>query len=437
MASALIHANAQTVTLKISNPGHTQRQEVVEADYQAVCRQLNIGTGTPVAVLNAYGQQQVCQITSDGRLLLDVAVQPHGTATYTVMASQGDRQVSHGDGHAVTSEDHPSGAGWVAGKVYPQRADDLTWENDRGIYRMYGPALQRSGEKAFGTDVWVKNTPELVVEERYRQHLWGVRQRDSLNRIGRKEEANAIYMATSFHHDHGYGLDCYAVGPSLGCGAPALMKDGQLVFPYCWKECRIRDNGPLRFTAELTYHKTADGITEHRLVSLDKGSHFNRITVSYEGITAPVALCAGVVLHTHNTHPLTPSRGEGELDTPTAKGNGSQGNQTPLPSGGVGGGSLSLADDFVLYADPTENPAVNQTQIYVGTLFPENVDETVLFESNPPHGLGVVHQYSGEPYTYYFGSAWSGYDIRTFEQWQLCAKEYLQNIKTPLTIEIQ
>lgn len=380
---------AQEVVLAVSNPGDRQRQEVVETDYRAICRKLDISPGTPIVVYNAFGQEQVYQITFDGLLLLDVAVQPHGTAVYTMTKG--------------TPAPFRQSA---KGKVYPERADDLTWENDRGIYRMYGPALQRSGEKAFGTDIWVKNTPDLVVEERYRQHMWGVGQRDSLNRIGRKKEADDIYMATSFHHDHGYGLDCYAVGASLGCGAPALMKDGHLVLPYCWKECEIRDNGPLRFTAELTYNITEDGITEHRLVRLDKGSHFNRITVGYDGITQPMDFATGVVLHSED--------------------------HVVLDSG----------KRYVLYADPTENPNVNQSQIYVGTLFPDGVDETILYPPTglgsgaPRHAIGLIHQYNSKPYTYYFGSAWSGYDVRTMAQWQLTADEFLQNLTNPLIIKL-
>jgi len=378
---SLFTSLSQKLTLTITNPGDTQRQEVVETDYQVICQKLD-SADTPVVVYNAFGQEQAYQITFDGLLLLDVAVQPHSTVTYTITKG-------------TPSTFRPS----AQGKIYPERADDLTWENDRGIYRMYGPALQRSGEKAFGTDIWVKNTPEPVVEERYRQHLWGVGLRDSLNRIGKKKEANDIYMATSFHHDHGYGLDCYAVGPSLGCGAPALMQDRQLIFPYCWKECVICDNGPLRFTAELTYGATADGIKEHRLIRLDKGSHFNRMTVFYEGITKPMAFAAGVVLHSDD--------------------------------------NLMLGKDCVLYADPTENPQVYQSQIYVGTLFPNGVDETILLEGDKRHGVGIVRNYSGKPYTYYFGSSWSGYDVRTFAQWQLIANEYLHNLANPLLIRIE
>ncbi len=372
---------AQELTLTITNPGNTQRQEVAETDYQTICKKLDIDKGTPIIVHNALGQEQTYQITYDGLLLIDAAVQPHSTATYT-----------------ITKGTPSSFRESTKGRVYPERADDLTWENDRGIYRMYGPALQRSGEKAFGTDIWVKNTPELVVEERYRQHMWGVGQRDSLYRIGKKKEANDIGLATSFHHDHGYGLDCYAVGPSLGCGAPALMLDGRLIFPYSWQECEIYDNGPLRFTAKLTYGMTADGTKECRLISLDKGSHFNLITVNYEGITTPMAFATGVVLHDND--------------------------------------NLVLGKDFVLYADPTENPKVHQSQIYVATLFPNGVDETVMLEGEKNHGIGIVHNYLGKPYTYYFGSAWSGYDVRTLAEWQLLVNEYLHNLANPLNIEL-
>ena len=383
LALGVWQAAAQTMELRISNPCGTQRHEVIEADCNAILKLLNTNADNGIVVKNDYGQEQTYQISHNGKLLLYVDVQPHSTATY---------HISKGKSKPFKK--------WVEGRVYPQRADDLTWENDLGIYRMYGPALQRAGEKAFGTDVWVKNTPEPVVAERYRQHSLGVAQRDSLRRLKQDEAANAIYMSTSFHHDHGYGLDCYAVGQSLGCGAPALMKDGQLVFPYCWRECKILDNGPLRFTAELTYNTSADGITEHRLVSLDKGSHFNRMTVWYDGIQTPTTLAAGVVLH-DNEH-----------------------------------NHIVLGDNYVLYADPTENPRVNQSQIFVAALFPNSVVQTIRLEGKPGHALGTISHYKGERYTYYFGSAWSKYDIHTQAQWQLHIEETLQNLKNPLSVNL-
>ena len=386
----VLGVQAADLILLVSNPSDNQRQEVVEAGLETICQQLGIESGEPFMVKNAFGQEMTYQKTYDGKLLLDVSVQPHSQATFII---------TKGEPSAFKS--------YVKGKVYPERADDITWENDRGIYRVYGPALQRSGERSFGIDVWVKNTSELVVEDRYKDHMWGVRQRDSLKRAGKPEEANKIYVATSFHHDHGYGLDCYGVGPSLGCGAPALMKcgapalmkNGQLVFPWCYKTYKILDNGPLRFTVELTYNTSRDGITEHRIISLDKGSHFNRMTVWYDGITQPTTLAAGIVLHDND--------------------------------------NLLLDKRYVLYADPTDNPQVHQTQIYVGTLFPNGIDETLRLEGELPHAIGILRHYSGEPYTYYFGSAWSKFDIHTMAQWQLAADDYLHHLSNPLKIELK
>ena len=377
-----IKAGAQTVSLIITNPSDMQRHEVVEADLQTICRLLGVDTHTPLVVKNAIGQEMVCQKSYDGKLLLAVSMQPNGKATYTVRAGQGGTFKSS-----------------VSGRVYHNRLDDLTWENDRGIYRMYGPALQRTGEKSYGTDVWVKNTPVLVAEERYRLHMLGWQQGDSLRKAGQKAEGDSVFMNHSFHLDHGYGMDCYAVGASLGCGAPALMKEGSLLFPYCYKECKILDNGPLHVTAELTYGTTAEGITEHRLVSLDKGSHFNRMTVWYDGIVETMSLASGVVLHSED--------------------------------------NVILGKDYVLYADPTDNPAVHQSQIYVGTVYPSGVDETIVYKGSKNHALGVVHTYRGEPYTYYFGSAWSNYDVPSMAHWRLVADEFLLSLKNKLSVSIE
>ena len=368
---------AQVASLVIINPSDIQRQEVVEVDLEPICQQLGIDNDGSFIVRNALGQEMTYQKSYDGKLLMSVSMQPKGEVVYTI---------SKGKPSAFKS--------FVFGRIYPERLDDLTWENDRGIYRIYGPALQQTGERSFGTDVWVKNTPEQVAEERYRLHTWGWHQGDSLKKVGKVKEGNDFFMRTSFHLDHGYGMDVYSVGASLGCGAPALMVDGQLIFPYCFKQCKIHDNGPLRFTVELTYHPNSDGITEHRLISLDQGSHYNKMTVWYDGIKQPTPWATGVVLN--------------------------------------GEGKLTLGKDYVLYADPTDNPKVHQSQIYVGTLFPYDVDETKKLDGKKNHGLGILHQYSGQPYTYYFGSAWSSYDVRTFAEWQLLAIDYLHSLKIPL-----
>jgi hypothetical protein len=369
------------VSLTFQNESDRQRQEVAEVGLQAVCGQLGISSDEPLLIRNKAGQEVAYQKTYDGKLLIFVSLHPHGKASYTLSKGQPSEPKVY-----------------VGGKVYPIRKDDLAWENDRAAYRLYGPALQRTGERSFGIDVWVKNTPELVVEERYKKDHEGNLLEDSLRKAGQKTGLDEINRSTSFHLDQGNGMDAYGVGPSLGCGTPALMKDGQLVFPYCYKTCRILDNGPLRFTAELTYNPTADGITEHRRISLDRGSHFNRMTVWYDGIRESTALASGVVLH--------------------------------------GDEGLQLGKNYVQYADPTDRPDLHQSQIYVATLFPEGVSQTKLQKGELNHGIGVVTPYQGAPYTYYFGAAWSLYDIGSQAQWQLVIDEFLANLRQPFSYKV-
>ena len=367
--------------LSFSNESNVQRQEVVEVDLETVCRKLGVSTDCSLVIENAVGQEVSYQKTYNSKLLLYISLHPHGQAVYTISVGK------------------PANAKCYAyGKMYSIRKDDIAWENDLGIYRVYGPALQKTGERSFGTDVWVKNTPELVAESRYMLDHYGNALEDSLRKAGQKVALRDIDQRTSFHLDHGNGMDAYGVGPSLGCGAPALMKNGQLVFPYCYETYKIHDNGPLRFTVELTYAPNADGITEHRIISLDRGSHFNRMTVWYDGIKQPMSLASGVVLHSND--------------------------------------QLELGKDYVQYADPTDNPKLHQSQVYVATLYPEGVSETCMLEGELNHALGIVNNYQGAPFTYYFGSAWSLYDVRSQAQWQLIINEFLTNLRTPIICKI-
>ncbi|HWI56372.1 MAG TPA: glycoside hydrolase family 88 protein, partial [Bacillota bacterium] len=44
------------------------------------------------------------------------------------------------------------------GTFMPQRKDDFAWENDRVAFRIYGPALEATGEISSGIDIWCKRT---------------------------------------------------------------------------------------------------------------------------------------------------------------------------------------------------------------------------------------------------------------------------------------
>ncbi len=387
-------ADKKAFTVSVRNDSESFRQEVVEIDANAVYAKLGISGGRQFQVINAVGQEVAYQITYDGKVLIDAAVRPCGVAQFTIQK---------GTPKAFKNTCY--------GRMYPERVDDIAWENDRTAYRCYGPALQRNNEKAYGVDVWLKNTPELVVENRYHiEH--GAKQRIAELKQTNPAAADSLNKLTSYHYDLGNGLDCYKVGPTLGCGTPALMDGDNIIFPYCYKEYEILDNGPLRFTVKLVYNpatiKGDANVVENRILSLDKGSNFNKMTVWYDGLTQPVDIASGVVIHSEDLN------------------------------------SVVLGKNYVHYADPTDNPNGQNFQIYVAALFPNGVDVTkkVMFEKpfsgNAGHALGIKKGYkSGERFTYYFGSAWSKYDCRNQKEWQVRIDSFLNGLNQPLEVEVK
>ena len=415
-------AKAQA-TIVVNNPTSNPRTELISLSMNEVKAKLGNAApkkGEAYIVKNKSGQQIGSQITHDGYLLIDASVRPHGSATYYVTIGKPYQQKV-----------------WATGALYKIRKDDIAWENDRCAYRVYGPALQRTGERSFGTDVWVKNTPDTVVYERYVKDMNGNIKGDKIDAKVRalqkqekaeknkakaaalakqikslQAESNEVDILTSFHLDHGNGLDPYRVGATLGLGASSLMVGKNQVLPYCYKDYRILDNGPLRFTVELTYNPSTVGdmknVVEHRIISLDKGSNFNKMTVWYDGLTHATDFATGFPIHEEDTE------------------------------------SKTFAKDYVSYADPTDNIEVNNSQVFVGVLFPEGIDNTYYQLFDKKHD-GATGQALGlkrglknqEKYSYYFGAAWSKYDVRSYAEWQIRIKEYLDALKTPLGVEVK
>ena len=431
------YCHAQQATIVVSNVTSESRTELISLNMREIKEKLVNTTpkkGEAYIVKNKRGQQIGSQITHDGFLLIDASVRPHGSATYYVSIGKPYQQKV-----------------WTTGALYKIRKDDIAWENDRCAYRVYGPSLQKTGERSFGTDIWVKNTPDTVVYERYVKDRNGnikgdkidakvrtlLKQEKTLESQTKNEknktkvaklevqlktiqahrkslqtESNEVDILTSFHLDHGNGLDPYRVGATLGLGAPSLMVGKNQILPYCYKDYRILDNGPLRFTVELTYNPSTVGnmknVVEHRIISLDKGSNFNKMTVWYNGLTTPTDFATGFPIHEEDTE------------------------------------SKTFAKDYVSYADPTDNIEVNNSQVFVGVLFPEGIDNTYyqLFDKKHDgaigHALGLKRGLKNQQqYSYYFGAAWSKYDVKSYAEWQIRIKDFLDAQKSPLRVEVK
>lgn len=382
-----------------------RKGEMVEVSMENIANRLNLSDTTQFIILNENSEQVPYQLTHDGKVIFPASVKAKAATTYTIEIGSPDEKLFN-----ISA--------W--GRKYPERVDDVAWENDLMAFRTYGPALQAKGERAFGYDIWLKSVPDMVVEDRYAMELnpETLAAIDSLNKVDRAA-ANALRAATSYHVDHGNGLDCYKVGPTLGGGTAALMVDDAILYPYCYVgEPEILDNGPLRFTVKLTYSpfavKDDANVVETRTISLDKGSQLNKTTVSYANLTKATPIVTGIVIHPENPEAYTTNTEAG----------------------------------YMTYTDLTEDMHNGNGEIYVGAAFPNPVKEVkpVLFSEKESkelrgnatgHVLAISDYQPGTEYTYYWGGGWSKYGFSNADAWNKYMADYAQKVRTPLKVSVK
>ena len=391
--------DSRTVTVTVTNPLAMERSnEMVEVSMETVTDRLGLADTAQIVVLNADGQQVPYQITYDGKVIFPAAIAAGGTATYTIQT---------GTPEAFDVK--------ACGRCYPERMDDMAWENDLVAFRAYGPALQAKGERGFGYDLFTKyNTTEPILEAMYAKEL----DKETLAKIAELKKtdpkaAAELSRERSYHIDHGYGMDCYAVGPTLGAGVAALMVNDTIIYPWCYKNQEILDNGPLRFTVKLEYTpltvKGDSTVVETRLITLDAGSHLNKTAVSYSNLKETLPIVAGIVLHE--------------------------------PDGAV---VADAANGYITYVDPTTGP--DNGKIFMGAAVPAVVKDakTVLFSEKEKkernnadgHVLAVSDYEPGSEYVYYWGFAWDKADIKTADAWNRYMADFAQKVRNPLTVKV-
>lgn len=400
MGSASCADSKQSMTVTVTNPLALERTgEMVEVPMSDVTAKLQLADTAQIVVLGEDGQQVPYQVTYDEKVVFPATVKANGTATYTIQSG------TPGPYNVI-----------ACGRYYPERLDDVAWENDLGGYRAYGPALQKRGERGFGYDLFTKyNTTEPILESLYAEEL----DKEKRARIAELKKtdpkaAAELQNAISYHIDHGYGMDCYAVGPTLGCGTAALMAGDTIIYPYCYRTQEILDNGPLRFTVKLEFNPLTvrgdSNVVETRVITLDAGSYLNKTVVSYTNLKEAMPVTTGIVLRE--------------------------------PDGVV---TADAANGYITYVDPTTDRSGGNGKIFIGAAFPSLVKEakTVLFPEKEKkelrggadgHVLAISEYEPGSEYTYYWGSAWDKAAIKTVDAWNAYMAEYAQKVRTPLTV---
>lgn len=398
--ASLAHA-ANKVAITLTNTLPTPRTEMVETRLADVQRKLNATTN--IVITDPNGKEIPSQATHDGKFIFQANVPAKGKAVY--YATKGTPQAY---------------AQKVAGRLFTERQDEFGWENDKVAYRIYGHG------GAVGYDLFNKNTTDLMLDYWYasEQDQDMRRMVKQLAKRGYKDLADQVYNAYCYHINHGKGMDCYTVGPTLGGGANALMEaNGNLLMPACYKSYKILDQGPLRFTVELTYpERQIDGVQviEKRVITLDAGSHFNRVAVTYQGLPKPMTVAAGIVVHKSNPTQYV-------LNAPC--------------------GFMAyedLGDASVYNPNYREELAKKMGHIYIGLLFPEKNIAT-LYQARE-NGIAAGHILATTPYrpgtsfTYYFGTGWdqnTTADIHTYEAWQALLAQAAKAVRTPLKVSVK
>ena len=399
---------ADRVTITVANSLPTPRStELAEVDASLI--QARLDGITTFFITDADGKEVPSQITYDGKLIFPVGVPAKGKSIYYAQKGQ-------------PSVYEPK----VFGRQFPERVDDMAWENDKVAFRCYGPALQRSGERAWGYDVWNKRTSRLIVEARYASELDPDMQRaiQKLRNIGQGNLADDLYNAISYHVDHGDGMDCYKVGSTLGCGTAALYVNERIKYPRCYTTYEILDRGPLRFTVKLAYGtENIDGMAvfETRIISLDAGSHLNKAVISYSGLAHETPLAVGIVVHNENPNAYVQ-------------------NNT--------GGYMCYED----LGDPNQYKEKYRAKqnadfghIYVGTVFPQTMHEMKYQSENGlpgayGHILAISSVNNASPFTYYFGSAWDRNEetgIFSLTDWEAYLSNFVRQVRNPLKVTIK
>ena len=148
----------------------------------------------------------------------------------------------------------------VYGRYVPERKDDFAWENEYAAFRLYGPALAPENPSN-GVDLWLKNSPALVVDAMYDREL----------KEGR-----------SYHINYDGNLDCYKVAHTAGCGGVVIVVDDRLYVGGPYSRWQILERTPDKFVFRLEYDSVpvaGETLRESLTVTAKAGTLWNKAEV--------------------------------------------------------------------------------------------------------------------------------------------------------------
>ena len=264
----------------------------------------------------------------------------------------------------------------VYGRFVPERKDDFAWENEYAAFRMYGPAL-RPENPSNGVDLWLKASPELVVDSfYYREHVLGL----------------------PYHINYGKGLDCYKVGHTAGCGGLVILAnapyvpgevdgssmDYRLFVGGAYDRWEILEQTAERFVFKLEYDSlevNGNKLYESITITAEAGKMLNRADVVLRG-ECNEELWVGGGIYLHDT-----------IDNI----------YTCEHCGVVAYAEDALSDKTAAKMNYEFNGSTSQGRSYIAVVTPhggwQDIMDGTLFS--------VVPYEFGDTLTYFFGACWS------------------------------
>ncbi|MDO9255641.1 MAG: DUF4861 family protein [Bacteroidales bacterium] len=342
--------------------GIWRKDEVIELDWATLIQNDASLESVPLIVKNKLtGMQLPYQIVKDEtgkpvKLLVQSSIAP-GTTIYI--------NIKKGTPEKFKTK--------TFGRFVPERKDDFAWENDKIAFRMYGPALQSTGEISSGIDVWLKRTSEVIIDK------W--------------------YKSDDYHVDHGEGLDSYKVGPTLGAGGIAPFANGKLYYSKNWTTYKVLTTGNLQTVFELTYSPwlfNGKEISETKRITLNAGSQLNQMDVTYNAKdmdTIPVA--TGII-----------KRAEKGVVT------------------------MNEISGYISYWEPASK---KDGITGIGLVVPGNTGMSVVEN----HIAAFSYALNKKSFRYYQGACWDkAGEIVNAQEWENHLNEFSMKLKNPLQISI-
>lgn len=399
--SSCSQKNNDTFIVVANESDLPRENETVEILFKAL-QDINEGlTAENVVILDAEGKQVPSQVYTEAdsttvKLVFQASVKAGETVEYKVQKG--------------VREDYPVKA---YSRHVPERKDDYAYENNKVAGRIYGPALNGPNDpRTFGSDIWLKSTERMVIDERY---------------------YNELEKGISYHHDYGEGMDCYKVGNTLGGGAlvPHVLEQkeiagenfvpqkeklvydvvGSVITGNNWATCKHVCNGPVRTKAVFTYEPFNVGNVKYsavRELELDANTHFVKWVTTF--IPEEHKADSMMVLLAAIKHDVIAEHVDKEWVAFTEKASDPQDNVEP------GNISVAVVYDPISFAD--------NKIAYAGT--------------SPDGHAGVVTKEAvNKPITVWTGSGWSKAGIDSPEKWTEMVKNFAYAQKHPLNVTIK